>query len=275
MVVNMIHPNSPLALDAWERGTNSYYAAEAVVNHAMTREKDFPYSHDASLTNFIARALHGRLVAQAIANSEQYSSIAPTISKKQKAYVRATKEPDQLMRFLQDTKGLKSIETQRRTHLGNWDTRQAIDAPFRQHLDESPELDTEHRKSKILYRIKDLNMMDESEQHFVQVDRKRTVRQHFGGSILTVVRNSFVLHDVGDHMPEEIVSLIDKERDTAVESGSNYNYDDHTHGLVNALEPHITNHDLSEKPKWIVPLLTTYYAVKREAVKADELKDFS
>ena len=52
-----------------------------------------------------------------------------------------------------------------------------------------------------------------------------------------------------------------------------YDYDQHSDELRGHLESHIAAHEQGEKPAWIVPILTTYYSVKFDAVKAERLKE--
>lgn len=122
-------------------------------------------------------------------------------------------------------------------------------------------------------------MVDNSDQHFVLVDRKRTVRQHFGGSVLTIVRNSIILHDHDADMPSEVRDIVLSEREDArrkrKKNEPEYGYNTHIPALYDHLEEHLARRDTNSKPDWIIPILTTYYAVREDKVKEPILKQLS
>lgn len=186
------------------------------------------------------------------------------------------RSPAELVSFLLWERDLESIEIGRRTHPLAWDTQEEVDFPIRSSLDQEPFLITQRAKSPPIYRIKDLNAVDTSDQSFMQIDRKRTVRRHFGGRVLTIVRNSVVLHnsDPSDRLPDEIQKLIKEERQE-LRSNPKYDYDRRSDELEQLLEPHMANRSSDDKPAWIVPLLTTYYSVKIDAVKSNRLKEIA
>lgn len=269
--------NSPLALNAWDiHGPNSYMAALQVVDTVIDTEKNEFYRDNHQLANYIANALHARIVSQSDANNKQYQGIAHKVGEDDSEYIRGNKSPSELLGYLMWHDELESIEIGRRTMPRVWNTKPLVDGPIRSDLDEAKVLATKKRKSPALYRTKNLNLNDESGKYFVQIDRKRVVRQHFGGRILTVVRNSIVLHngDKADPLPRDVRLLIQGERQRA-KNERDYDYDEHRNELGEYMEPYVLTRNDGEKPGWMIPILTTYYAVKEEALKADRLKEVS
>lgn len=264
--------NSPLALNSWAdmTGPNSYGAALRAIYEVLDQNGDTLREHPA-LADFIEKALYNRVTSQSQANYEQFSLVESNLTEGLKDYVQGKKSPAELVLFLHVTDKLQSIETARRTHL-DWNVYPDVDRPVRSDLDDNPILYTQAIKSEPLYRIKNLNVVNRSDNYFVQIDRKRTIRQHFGGNVLTVVRNSLVLHNRDGSMPREIREYIRGERSDAMDRSNHrdlgdYDYDKHSEVLHAHLEEHILNRKTSEKPTWAMPILTTYYAARREAMK--------
>lgn len=269
--------NSPLALSSWVEvnGPNSWIAAMDAVDAVFDPEQDDFLNDHPALADFIKRALYGRIIDQSQANGEQYRHLTQQQIEDNKEYVLGNKTPAELTDFLYRNPELDSIETARRTSLQP-NVFALIDRPVRNDLDSSSALRTTKSKSAPLYRIKDLNLMGgTADRHYVLVDRKRTVRQHFGGEILTIVRNSLVLHDGSDQekLPEDIRNQIDKERQSAL-SVKKYDYDQHEDILRQYIEDHLTHRSSGKRPVWMLPGTTTYYAARRSAIKAPQLLEF-
>jgi hypothetical protein len=268
--------NRPLALNPWDsKGHNSYAAAINAVDEILDPEKDAGLHDNPQLLEFMKLALYERITSQSQANYVQYQLVKPILTDRHDPYIHGDKTPSELTLFLQVTDRLQSIEIARRTSR-HWNMYREADRPVRSDLDEHPLLYTKSLKSEPLYRVKNLNINDPNDQHFVQIDRKRTVRQHFGGAVLTIVRNSLVLHDAGGTMPKEIRQFIDEQRELALdqsrrEAGTDYDYDMHSDLLRDHLEDHVTHRSNNVQPSWAIPIATGYYAAKREFVKTKQL----
>lgn len=275
--------NRPLALNSWvdATGENSYIAAINAVNDALDPEHSVFLQEHPELLNFMKNSLYDRIASQSQENYTQYGLVAPLLNEKHIDFIRGDKSPDELTLFLFVTSRLQSIETARRTSR-KWNMYNEIDRPVRDSLDQNPFLHTENLKSAPLYRIKNLNIVDRTngndspDSFFVQVDRKRTVRQHFGGKVLTIVRNSYVLHDINKAMPEDVRQLIRDQREMALDPSlreieQDYDYDQHLELLKNYLEPAVTQRSTSEQPTWAAPIATGYYAARRKYVKTMQL----
>lgn len=268
--------NRPLALNAWGSNENSFSAARAAIDTAIDPVTDEFYARNPYLTNFIVNALEQRITAQSNANSIQFHKIADDVSRSQIDYVEGNRSHAELVGYLLRHDALESIEIARRTHPREWNTGAEVDLPVRSDLDHDIRIHTEKFKSPPVYRLKNLNVVDTSDddRYFVQIDRKRTIRHHFGGTVLTIVRNSLVLHD-GDsesRLPDELRQYIKDERMKAV-SDRLFDYDQHYYVLQELIEPHVLNRNDGDKPGWVVPILTTYYSVKLAAVKEPRLKE--
>lgn len=267
--------NRPLALTSFidMEGPNSNRAAFDAVDFVFDPEKDEFLKNNTSLTKFTKGALYARIIDQSQSNYSQYLRVQPHLTDAHSDYVQGNKEPDELTMFLYVTSALQSIETSRRTNR-EWDMYSAVDLPVRDSLDTNPLLYTQPIKSTPLYRIKNLNLTDKPDHDYVLIDRKRTVRQHFGGKVLTIVRNSFVLHnDANDRMPSDIRRYIHMQRENA-RRVENYNYDQHSDALREYMEDHVINRSKGQKPGWMLPVMTTYYAVRRNQMKAMQLLEF-
>lgn len=236
-------------------------------------EKDTYYKNNPDIARFILGALSARLVSQSDANYTQYRRIFHKVPADEADYIEGNKSPAELTGYLMWHDELESIEIARRTMPRVWNTKPFIDGPVRADLDDAKALGTKKRKSPALYRIKDLDLYGNPDNLFMQVDRKRVVRQHFGGRVLTIVRNSIILQNTEELAPE-IYEIMTQERRRAKEN-PDYDYDEHQDELGALLEPFVLTRNDSEKPSWMMPILTTYYAAKEEAVKAERLKEIS
>lgn len=267
--------NRPLALNSWVdmSGSNSYAAAIEAVGAVFESERDPQTGYHSRLTSFIIAALCDRIASQSTENYEQYRAVVPYLTAADKEYVQGNKRPAELVAFLESVRELPSIEVARRTlHLSAGSAQEIIDAPVLADLDAAAPIRTTVHESAPLYRIKNLHLSDASEQQYIQVDRKQTVREHFGGTVLTIVRNSLVLHNDDKNLPETLQVVIKDEREKA-RTMRRYNYDQHFEELGGHIEPHLAA-SAKEKPTWLKHVLTTYYSARREYVVAEPLTTF-
>lgn len=268
--------NHPLSLNAW----HTFVDAIDAMRDAVRPEENPVFRGNSDLAQFTIYALRGALASQAEANHTQYLSIVDSLTDDEADYVQGSKSPSELVGYLMWHNELESIEISRRTIPGIWNTKQLVDGPVRADLDDARVLGTKKRKSQAAYRIKTFNFTDQLDRTFVMVDRKRVVRQHFGGQVLTIVRNSIIIHDAFEDekskLPENIKNFLDQERSAAGDAKKgDYNYNKHHDELVGFLEPIISNTKESSKPAWAIPAQTTYYAAKKDVVTDERLKEIA
>lgn len=217
-----------------------------------------------------ALGLYARIADHADDNYTHYTELLNHLSQKGHELDDESKErvlgygtPSDFVAFLRKYPVLGSIEIARRTHPGRWDTGLEVDAHVRADLDaRSEELDTQRRKSVPHYKIKGLGYDKNSHP---MVERKRIVRTHFGGELVTVVRNSLLIDMLSQDIPADIKDFIlyrrDMVKNAKQEDGepAEYDYDEHSDFIKDALEPHMEHREIADKPRWAVPQLTTYY----------------
>ncbi len=269
--------NRPLALNSWVdmSGPNSYLAAIEAVDAAFAAERDPDTGKHAPLTSFIISALCDRIASQSMENYEQYSTVRSHLTEQDKDYIQGNKRPSELVAFLESIPDLSSIEIARRTLHSSTDTaHNVIDTPVLADLDGAEELATTAHRSRPLYRIKNLNPADAVDQHYIQVDRKQVVRQHFGSHVLTIVRNSLVLHNDNHSLPHDIRKIIRDERERA-RTAKRYDYDRHFEDLSTHIEPVMDSASDKSMPSWLEHVLTTYYSVKSDYIVDENLKSFA
>lgn len=269
--------NRPLALNSWVdmSGPNSYTAAINAVKEELNPKKDAYLGSHLELLEFMRNAAYDRIASQSQANYNQYQLVAPKLNQLHTEYIQGDKTPSDLTLFLHATPNLQSIETARRTSR-HWNMYHEVDRPVRDDLDAHPLLFTQSIKSEPLYRIKNLNIFDATDNYFVQIDRKRTVRQHFGGKVLTIARNSLVLHNLSGLMPPEIKQYVSDQRALAIDqtrrqTNEDYNYDQHSELLRDYLEEYVLQRNSAKHPTWAIPIATGYYAAKRKYIKTKQL----
>lgn len=271
--------NSPLALNSFVdmNGPNSQFEAVIAVNAIIHPEKNQLFAANPDLTQYVRDRLYGLITAQSQANWEQYERIKPHLSERHTSIVQGVRPPAELTAFLDEIEQANAIETARRTLANEWNAWAEVDQPTLENLDQAEELDTQVVKSAPLYRIKNLDPTGKNQNAlFSQIDRKQTVRQHLGGHVLTVVRDSLVLYNPthqGQEMPKDIRDLIRDQREQARKLEV-YPYDKHFPIFEDHLELYLQDHEPPEVPPlWAIRSLVTYYAVKRHAVKAEQLKE--
>lgn len=268
----------PLSLDVWsqdEHGLSSYNIAREFAHAESKIAIREPLERDIAES-----ALLATITDQAARNSSALYRFTHTpgengtfIHDNKKAsdnsyYLKGGATPDQYVAFLQRNPELEAIEIARRTHVGNWAVRKTIDAPVREYLDDNEDIDTMRTSDEpSIYKIKQFcRASDETEtMRRARIERKRIVRQHFGGNVLTVVRNMLLVDYTHPDVPDEVRKTIEDSNPFTSEGGQNYDYDEVCDYLHDPLEPHITGRDSNSKPEWVKPLLTTYYTTLKES----------
>jgi hypothetical protein len=248
--ISEIHP---LALNPFKpihdiegQKINSFMMALRTIDYEVQK-----IEHD-QLQEFASRALYHITTKQAMTN---YADVEPS-EEYMEAAVGASDQPT-MIRMLHEYPELASVEIARKTHVGVWNVQNIIDKPVRGAIDTVE--DTERVDGKSRYKIK---MFDEAG---VLIERKNDVRSHFGGKVLTVIRNCLLIDYSSKDMPETLRRYLESEHDTLKSSKDNrvdYDYD-LVHDQIGAeLEDYVQNRspDGKKEPKFVVPLLTTYYS---------------
>jgi hypothetical protein len=167
--------------------------------------------------------------------------------------IKADAYPDELVSFLYDNPELGSIEIARKTHVMQWAVRDVIDRPVRRRLDNTEnELNTKKTYERAIYKAKQFDKAG------IAVERKRTIYTHFGGSVLTKIRNNLVIDALDETLPQEIRDKIESDRDLV--SKGKYDFNQHCEYLYETIEEHMRNREVAEKPTYVKPLQTTYYS---------------
>jgi len=251
--------HGPIAPDCWQPGPHSFDHAREVITERVQNIRNKHKRHVAEV------ALLGRLAAHSERNHDGFSEVQQTLDEsarqKYRAVIEGAAQVPDYIRFLHEYPKQRSIEVARLIHPGDWDVRESIDIPVRTMLvDPDNQLETQFLADDSRYKIVQFGEMF----GMVTVDRKRDAMSHFGDAILTVVRNS-VLIDT-NHAPDELKDYIFQEMAASMKPG--YDYDRRSKVLQNALEDHIRVRDTGEKPRWAIPLMTTYYAALKKRSKS-------
>lgn len=254
-------PYHPLAPDVWSvadgQASSSYQRA------IETIQAETDILGDRLCRDLAARALFATVADQSGRNnrymelSELAQSIPDSESENVYYYMRGDKSPDEMVDFLYSHPNLRAAEIARLTHVNNWDVREVIDQPVRESLDRAP-LDTQRVATMPYYKIK---MFD---PEGAIVERKRVVRKHFGGQVLTVIRNSLLIDYHDATLPDEVYGYVRSEHVKINDRDKDYDYSQESDFLKGALEDHMRDRQFEDKPTWAVPLLTTYYSTLSE-----------
>lgn len=250
--------HGPIAPDCWQPGPHSFHNASKVIGERVRAIKNERKREMADL------ALLGRLATHSSRNHGGFTQVqhmlGDTDRQRYQDVVSGDADAPEYIRFLRAYPAQKSIEVARLIHPGDWEVRGAIDTPVRTSLvDPQHGLDTQFLPRESHYKIVQFGDVFD----MATVERKRVSMSHFGGDILTVVRNS-VLIDT-NHAPDDLKDHILQEKEKA--SKENYNYDQHSSEIQLALEDHMRIRDADNKPRWAIPLMTTYYAALQEEVE--------
>ena len=250
--------HGPIAPDCWQPGPHSFHNASKVIGERVKAIKNERKREMADL------ALLGRLATHSSRNHGGFTRVQHTLDdtdrQKYQDVINGEADAPAYIRFLHAYPAQKSIEIARLIHPGDWDVRGAIDAPVRTSLaDPQHELDTQFLSRESHYKIVQFGDVFD----MATVERKRVSMSHFGGNVLTVVRNS-VLIDT-NHAPEDLKTHILHEKEKAAKE--NYDYDQHSDEIRLALENHMRVRVANDKPRWAIPLMTTYYSALKEEIE--------
>ena len=250
--------HGPIALDSRHPGNHSYANAIAITRERVQAIKNHRKRELAHI------ALMALVARQGVRNQGNFSEVESLLSEEERQRYTSVVSGDaatpEYVRFLHNYPQQESIEIARLIHPGDWDVRAAIDDPVRQSLlDPASRLETEKcQNAAPHYKI----IQFDSNQPIVTIDRKRRgMMSHFGGAILTTIRNSLLV-DM-DHAPDVLTSYLLEEKKML--TTQEYNYDQHVDLIGRMLEHHIRERNAAHKPRWAIPLMTTYYsALRRE-----------
>lgn len=232
--------------------------------------------HDPLVRMMAEQAILGTIGEQVMRNSDSYGRLMLSLDsffdeekiKREESIFDGSADPAEFVDFLYRNPELEAVEIARRTHVGNWAVRELIDAPVRRNLDSVDGIETERSLEASKYKIKQFKFAQDTDGKIhrrIVGERKRVVRSHFGGKVLTIVRNSFLLNYEHDAMPDEL-----KEQILDVDPQNNgdryeYDYSQEFDYLREPLEGYITNKDVHNKPEWALPMVTTYYSTLASA----------
>lgn len=258
----------PIALDSRRPGEHSYSNALGVIGERVTNIDE---SYQRELAH---AALMSLVLKQTVRNQGQFSATQESLDEDELALYDAViggdAETHEYVHFLRCYPQQLSVEGARLIHPNDWDVRDFIDAPVRDALTQSrAELDTELMLTGSYYKIAQFSdSLFADDPLSVTVDRKRVVMSHFGGEILTIVRNSMLIDT--SSAPDDLRRYIvdeQKRRDLLTEKKKGYDYDRHDAVIGNELESHLRLRNIEEKPAWIIPLMTTYYSALKSEIK--------
>lgn len=280
----------PLSLDVWsidQHGLSSYDLAREYAEFDADTSIDNPVERE------IAKgALWATIADQAVRNGDglsryvnniknyteledesEYDNLVSKAYLRDEDYLKARVPPDELVDFLSKNPEIESIEIARRTHLAKWAVRDIIDAPVRRHLDANSSIDSQPTPDESsVYKLKQFcydNNGDESASR-ARIERKRVIRQHCGGKVLTIVRNMLLVDYKNPALPADVRDSIIDANPIHHDKDYMYDFDQECEYLHEPLEAHITNRDQDAKPKWVTPMLTTYYSTLREVRNRDK-----
>lgn len=261
---------APLALLSWSSESNNY------LDLLSTIESECSSIDDLALREFSISCLRGKLAHDADANNGHLSSYLPRIGStlEQDMFIDehirdlgGINTPYGQVNFLHDHLGIESTEIARRTHVGSWDTYENIDQEVRSSLDQSG-IDTKPDKDPVArYKIRQFSeeaeviKLREESSLIVGVERKRKVRSHFGGRVVTVAKNFLALDTHPAYgMPEDLRVHLYNLDGIRRNTPKQFSYDANNRTVRTHLEPHIESFSKTDKPEWATPLVTTYYS---------------
>lgn len=259
--------NHPLALNSWNGGENSYVEVCRVIRERVEAVDHGALAKHELLKKFAEVAMLSRALARANDNYVQYDKLVKVHGDDiadMHDFTSGEAQPDELTRFLYRQQELTSIGTASYSHPADWDVGAHIDKPVRDRLyDPLSELDTVMRADNAHFKPKQIDT-DETTPLKAVVDRKKIIYAHFQGCILTVVRRSLLIHDMDGTMPFEVKrNLRHAVAQIAEGKADNHYYDSRSGLLRDELEKYTSDRpSTNERPDWIVPLMTTYYAYK-------------
>ncbi|RYF29315.1 MAG: hypothetical protein EOO17_01705 [Chloroflexi bacterium] len=263
----------PIAIDAWAPsrkivddkdgtrttlGPSSYLRAINVIEGSANRLQDN------AMYSLASRALMATIADQSDRNSHEY--ISSEIRERYATEIAGDSSPAAMIQMLHEHPAFGAVEIARKTHVAQWDTQSVIDTPVRDSID-SGVAQTRREKSDPKYKIK---MFDENG---VMVERKRIIRTHYNGEIMTIIRNCLLLDYASADMPLRLKRKMRAEHKTVADRDKDYDYSEESTALRDALEAYVgmrgTSIDggMQDKPEWAIPLLTTYYSTRADKLK--------
>ncbi len=283
----------PLALDAWtpvyhtEVGT---FMPDASQQHPDARRflsssvdqaqrvalKEVSSLEDGNLREFAAQAILHLTTNQANRNSRYFNNstkawLEEAYPDQEERYAIQYGDASQaeLARVVRDHDDkITSLELARHTHIGAWQRGDDINTYVRTQLLEDTGLDVMEKKGNPpRHKIK---MFGEG---VALAERKRAV-MCVGARVLTVMRFSYLIDRTHPDTPESLQELIQEEysyfKQRQREDGE-YNFDKENELLSSLVDSHVRNRDFREKPKYIIPLQTGYYAYSEEAHQREKM----
>lgn len=261
----------PLALDTWNtRGTidddqttapgvtgeSSYITGLKTIDEAVNV---IPCEVQRTLAQ---NALLATLADQAARNHQ--GNLPLSLVEEYGDAVAGHSDQAKMIAMLNDYPEIGSLEIARNTHIGVWNVQEKVDKPVRASLDTVPDTIRIHEAPR--YKIKLFH------EDGAMVERKRTIRSHYGGKILTVVRNCLLVDYYSPSIPDDLLGYMQEEQKKTLDRTKDYDYTQESKALFDALESYVAfkagqaSANGLVKPEWALPLLTTYYSTNAELV---------
>lgn len=263
----------PLALDTWSLTVNKRYVDNGNGESILVGDSSFSMAQKTveEAVDFIEcdvrrslalRALLATVTDQAARNHR--SNLPASMFELYGDAVAGDSSQAKMIAMLHDYPVIGSMEVARRTHYGIWNVQDKVDRPVRASLDSVPDTGRVYEEPR--YKIK---IFDDDG---AMVERKRTIRKHYGGKILTIVRNCMLVDYHSSDMPDELLEYMIDEQKTTLDRTKDYDYTQESTMLHGALEQYVgykgelSDGDKSQEPDWVVPFLTTYYSTYADKV---------
>lgn len=252
-------PYHPLALNPWNGGQNSYELAQAAIEERVDSSPDELLRTDERLNSFAKHALRARILDHSNANFIQYHRLSTALAEKGEApdsnIASGHATPYELVSYLHANPSMESIESGRFTQAGERHIWQFVDMPIQDSLVQEG-LDTTRIHDSAHYKLK---QFDHENPSNAILDRKQALFSHFGGSILTVVRNTILMHDTNNDMPRGLRDYLGYEYKIVRSGTQDYAYDRVPEAVYAGIEKALT----MDPPSSAIPLSTTYYSYRQ------------
>lgn len=264
---------APLALDAWRSdGPNTYSQAREVVGTSV-EHSDLPDR----LKVIAARVLDMRVARHAERNFTHFTRLNDLVSSGQveksddyERLISGDASPVELIEFLHQYPVIGSLEIARLTHVGDWNSREIIDHPVRNHLDESADrVGTEYFKSEVVYKVA---QMDVERNPHATVYRSRIMRSQFGGAAFVIAQGNMLLDLQSNDMPKELHDHIHDLDEKSRNPNEPNVYKIPSDTVRQFVEPVVKTASTSDAPNWAYPLVTTYRAATKHELR-DRLQE--
>lgn len=220
----MVRPRTtdfhPLALNPWNGGENSYDRALEAIEQSAATTPDRLLQENEELLMFAIDALSARIADHASANFTQYQHVVKEMAQRGKTpnarVIHGNASPHRSIHFLHRNELMESIELARLTHIG----RRGIGPAVCEYV----------TGDSLLWRARLLGLRPtvlNEKPYFklkqfsdrlpatVILDRKQDILSHYGGSELTTMRETFMLHSLNPSapMPNELYDYLFSEYD--------------------------------------------------------------